>query len=60
MNFNQDYEWVLKCIESCQNTWQLETCEVLINLFIKKHGEYIEARELFEKIATKISLITII
>jgi len=57
---NQDYEWVLKCIESCQNTWQLNSAETLIILFIQKHGEGPESRDLFESIAIKIGCITIL
>lgn len=57
---NQDYEWVLKCIESCQNTWQLEACETLVNLFIQKHGDCMYARDLYEFLANKNSLIVVI
>lgn len=34
----QDKEWIIKCIETCINKWQLATCETLVNLFAKKHN----------------------
>ena len=35
----QDNKFILGCINSCLNQWQLECCERLIELFVIKHGE---------------------
>lgn len=35
----QDKKFIIDCINSCVNQWQLECCERLIELFVIKHGE---------------------
>lgn len=32
----QSYEWVLSCINSCNDPWQLECCDTLMDLCRKQ------------------------
>lgn len=35
----QDYNWVLKVIHSCDNTWQIATCERLVESYQSKYND---------------------
>ncbi len=55
----QDYQWVKKCIESCNDDWQLQTAWELITLFEKKYDEGLESNSLHFVYLVKQSLIKI-
>lgn len=35
----KSYKWVKRCIESCQDIWQLQTANKLIEMFIANYGK---------------------
>ena len=39
-NKNEEYEWVLKVIQSCENKSQLKSVEKLISLFNEKYLDF--------------------
>jgi hypothetical protein len=59
----ENYEWVLSCIKSCKNDFQLESCKVLISLFENKYSESQEVKNysglLLEQLITIESRISI-
>lgn len=45
----ENYEWVLRCIGSCKNHWQLKTAFKMVELFRESFGKE-ESKECYENL----------
>ena len=50
----QDYDWVLKVIDSCENVWQIQTCDKLVESYQAKYDDVTGATKLRGAIDAKL------
>ena len=51
----KDYLWIIDCMDSCTNEFQLNCCATLIQLFNRKYGDKVNEYE--QKLLAQLSKI---
>ncbi len=49
----ENYTWMLRIIQSCENQFQLDTCPILVELFNNKHENFNLTQKLYGAIDIK-------